>query len=133
MEDERYYDMVLEELKRGEKREGLWLKALTVADGDQTKAKTEYVRLRVAQLVEENREEQKKTACRKNPAKYRFKLMVIGFGVGIVLSYVGMIMEPSSDLENLFRCLLFGTWLVLPLVGFFIGCIIDEIIQKRTE
>lgn len=51
--DEAYYDMAGEELKRGSMRQGLWLKALAEAKGDETRARASYLKLRVAAMRSE--------------------------------------------------------------------------------
>jgi hypothetical protein len=53
LDDEVFYERVIEELRRGEKREGLWAKALTEALNDAGIAQSLYMKWRVAQLVDE--------------------------------------------------------------------------------
>ena len=51
--DEILYETVSQELKRDEKKDGLWLKALTQQDFDEDKAKPVYIKLRVQSLRDE--------------------------------------------------------------------------------
>ena len=53
MDDEYFYELVATELKAGQRKDGLWLKALTEAEGKGDKAEALYVKNRVAQLIEE--------------------------------------------------------------------------------
>ena len=48
--DEAVYEQVACEIERADIRRGLWVKALAAANGDEQKAKAEYVRLRAAQI-----------------------------------------------------------------------------------
>ena len=48
--DEAVYEQVAREIDSGDLRPGLWVKALAAANGDEQKAKAEYVRLRAAQI-----------------------------------------------------------------------------------
>ena len=51
-DDEHVYEQVAAELEAGNRKEGLWLKAETEADGDAAKTKSLYVKWRVEQLLE---------------------------------------------------------------------------------
>ena len=51
--EEKIYEKVYEEVASGVKREGLWFKALSESDGEETKAKALYVKLRVRSLIDE--------------------------------------------------------------------------------
>lgn len=54
-----YYQRVIEELRAASPREALWLKALTLNDGNEQKARIQYVKWRVDQLIQEDRERKK--------------------------------------------------------------------------
>lgn len=56
IDDTVFYDQVATELENNNRQEGLWLKALSLSDGDQSKAKARYARFRVEQLYVENTE-----------------------------------------------------------------------------
>ena len=58
-DDEKYYDLVANELRTGNVREGLWAKALSSANGDEKVAKSIYIKLRVAQMIKNEKEELK--------------------------------------------------------------------------
>ncbi|WP_348701628.1 hypothetical protein [uncultured Marinobacter sp.] len=45
--EEKLFEEALAELDRGERRDGLWAKALSESDGNEQKAKAQYLRLRV--------------------------------------------------------------------------------------
>lgn len=62
--EERLYQTVFKELEAGKRREGLWAKALTIAEFDEKKAKAEYVKLRVESLLDEE-EDQRQVALEK--------------------------------------------------------------------
>ena len=53
LSDEVLYAAVSEEIEKGIKREGLWMKAFAQAKGDETQAKVCYVELRVQSLKDE--------------------------------------------------------------------------------
>lgn len=55
MDDELLYQNVADEIRIHGLKEGLWLKALHLADGDPTLARTKYIGLRVEQLKTEAR------------------------------------------------------------------------------
>ena len=71
MIEEQLYEQVAHELSHGERREGLWTKALASADGIETKAKALYIRFRVQaikdemQIHEAMRDEELKAALTK--------------------------------------------------------------------
>jgi len=48
--EEELYEVVAQEMADGEKRTGLWLKALENAEGDEVKQVSEYIKLRVKSL-----------------------------------------------------------------------------------
>lgn len=52
-EDEEIYEIVGREVESGERRTGLWTKALAEAGWDENAAKARYVEYRVAQVKEE--------------------------------------------------------------------------------
>ena len=56
--DEKYYKMVLEELQQGSPNQALWLKALTLSNGDEAAAKLQYVRWRVDELMKDDKQAQ---------------------------------------------------------------------------
>jgi hypothetical protein len=53
MADELLHEQVVLELSRGERRLGLWAKALSDSLGDEQKAKALYIRYRVRSLIDE--------------------------------------------------------------------------------
>lgn len=53
LEEEQLYEQVLQELSRGEKRAGLWAKALANCDGLEQKAESLYIRYRVQSIRDE--------------------------------------------------------------------------------
>lgn len=48
--DEAYYEMAGEEIRRGTIRQGLWLKAVAMSDGDENRARAAYLKLRVESM-----------------------------------------------------------------------------------
>lgn len=48
--DQRFYDTVATEMKAGELREGLWARALAESEGQESRCKAMYIRLRVTEL-----------------------------------------------------------------------------------
>jgi hypothetical protein len=58
--DEKFYEQVATELGGDSRKQGLWLKAETKAQGDIDKARLLYAEWRVGQLVEKERETQRK-------------------------------------------------------------------------
>jgi len=53
LSEEAIYELVADELKRGQRREGLWVKAYSQAGGDETKAKAMYIELRKQSILDE--------------------------------------------------------------------------------
>jgi hypothetical protein len=53
LDDEIFYEQAVAELRRGERREGLWAKALTEALNDTDIAQSLYMKWRVAQLTDD--------------------------------------------------------------------------------
>ena len=51
--EEAIYESISEELKSGVKRDGLWLKALAKAEGEEQKAMALYVELRKQSIIDE--------------------------------------------------------------------------------
>jgi hypothetical protein len=51
--EEELYEVVAQEMADGERRTGLWLKALEKAEGDEGKQVSEYIKLRVQSLKDE--------------------------------------------------------------------------------
>lgn len=51
--EEELYAQVLREIERGERRDGLWAKALVAANGDESVAKAQYIKLRVQALFDD--------------------------------------------------------------------------------
>jgi hypothetical protein len=70
-EDEKYYQRVADDLRATGPIEGLWLKALTMANADQENAKVLYVKWRVEQLRQEEREQLQKTQMEAWRANYQ--------------------------------------------------------------
>ncbi len=56
MSDERYFDIVADELARNDIQQGLWLKAYSESLGDEAKTKAIYVTYRVMKLKEEKQQ-----------------------------------------------------------------------------
>ena len=51
--EERLYAQVVQEIEAGQRRDGLWAKALTLSSGDENRAKAEYIKLRVQSLLDD--------------------------------------------------------------------------------
>lgn len=51
--DEAYYEMAGEEISRGKIRTGIWLKALSEAEGNESRAQAIYLKLRVDAMRQE--------------------------------------------------------------------------------
>ena len=50
MSDEKFYKIATEEYEKGEIDDSVMTKAITLSDGDESKAKWEYIKLRAAKL-----------------------------------------------------------------------------------
>lgn len=53
LQEEQLYEQVIQELSMGEKRAGLWAKALADCDGSEQKANSLYIRYRVQSIKDE--------------------------------------------------------------------------------
>tara|TARA_B100000989_G_C19452986_1_gene432644 strand:- start:226 stop:672 length:447 start_codon:yes stop_codon:yes gene_type:complete len=51
--EERIYELVSKEIESGQKRVGLWAKALATSDGSEERAKSKYIKLRVQSMKDE--------------------------------------------------------------------------------
>jgi len=58
MDDEKFYQVVADELREGRINDALWTKAIAKSMGDEHKTKAVYIQLRVDQLIEEERRTQ---------------------------------------------------------------------------
>ena len=54
LQEEAYYERAMDELNRGVKRQGLWLKAMTMCDGNEPKAKLKYIELLIQAYRDED-------------------------------------------------------------------------------
>ena len=79
--DVKYYQQVADELRASGPIEGLWLKALAVANADKEKAKAFYIQWRVEQIVTaELHQSKNKTSCTIECPKCRTKEIIpIGY------------------------------------------------------
>ena len=53
LNEERIYEIVINEIKNGKRREGIWGQALEKANGDLKKTEANYIKLRVQSLKDE--------------------------------------------------------------------------------
>lgn len=53
LQEEQLYEQVIQELSRGEKRAGLWAKALANCDGSEQRAESLYIRYRVQSIKDD--------------------------------------------------------------------------------
>jgi len=51
--EETLFAQVVKEVEAGQRRDGLWAKALVSAEGDEKKAKVKYIKLRVQSILDE--------------------------------------------------------------------------------
>jgi hypothetical protein len=52
MLEEKLYEEVVNEIKSGYKREGLWAKAIAISSGDEAQAKALYIQYRVQSMID---------------------------------------------------------------------------------
>lgn len=55
MDDEKYYQVVADELRDNRIKDALWTKAIAKSQGDENKTKATYIQLRVEQLMQEDK------------------------------------------------------------------------------
>ncbi len=55
MNDEKYFQIVAEELRSNRINDALWTKAIAKSQGDENKTKATYINLRVEQLMQEEK------------------------------------------------------------------------------
>lgn len=53
--EEKLFEQVADELSRGERRNGLWLKALSMSDGSEVRASSLYIQLRIQSILDEGK------------------------------------------------------------------------------
>ncbi len=53
MDDEKYYEIVAQEIRENTIKDALWTKAIAKSMGDENKTKAVYIQLRVEQLIRE--------------------------------------------------------------------------------
>lgn len=63
--EEQLFANVVKEIEAGVRRDGLWAKALVTANGDERKAKVEYIQLRVQSILDEEMLDTLRTAERE--------------------------------------------------------------------
>ncbi len=89
LEEEKLYEFVINELKSGERREGLWTKAMVQASGDEKQIEKDYIKLRVQSLIDEKErtdkevreiEEKKKLQERLDRKNTSFRKVIRFFG-----------------------------------------------------
>lgn len=90
--DESYFEMAMKEIQDGQIRPGLWAKAWAEAQGDDTKAKALYIKLRVATMKSEAAE------LIRNYADGRVAAPVIDHRVIVVCPYcAGRVRLPAGQ------------------------------------
>lgn len=67
LKDEQIYEIVHNEMSSGEKRAGLWAKAISQSDGNEQKAVSFYIKLRYQSIIDEIAIYNK--SCHTAPAK----------------------------------------------------------------
>jgi hypothetical protein len=134
--EEKIYEKVYEEVASGVKREGLWFKALSESDGEETKAKALYVKLRVRSLIDELIETEK--AQYKEEKRYENKLAsskkraAASDGAFRFISYISSIILWIIALFCLVRMEEGGVWALLAVIGSGLsGFMAYEIWPKR--
>ena len=75
--EEKLYELVSKEIESGQKRAGLWAKAIAISDGDEEKTKAEYIKLRVQSVKDENELnlEKKRQSYEKAQAEYEQEML----------------------------------------------------------
>ncbi|MDA7916413.1 hypothetical protein N9B94_04185 [Verrucomicrobia bacterium] len=61
MDDEKYYDIVGQELRENRINDALWTKSIAKSMGDENKTKAVYIQLRVDQLIRDEQEAKQET------------------------------------------------------------------------
>ncbi len=92
MNEEALYETAAEEVKAGNIRQGLWVKCVVEASGDERRAKIDYIRTRVGQLRTKAKEKEK----RNRPMPW------IGKVLDQIFSTIFFWVKPkhSSDIEK---------------------------------
>ena len=123
LNEERIYEIVINEIKSGKRREGIWGQALEKANGDLKKTEANYIKLRVQSLKDEfeiqrNKERDrqlKKDEIAKLTKEIKKKNQNKPFK------------KPSNGLQNigfikyanLMAFILFGTFALIGLLTFY--------------
>ncbi len=81
--DERYYDMVLAELKTTGPRRGLLAKSFAEANGDERMAEARYLKLRASQLARDD-QRVSRTARRRALAAVVSVALAIAAATGVI-------------------------------------------------
>ncbi|MBI4547278.1 MAG: hypothetical protein HY707_04805 [Ignavibacteriae bacterium] len=99
MNDEKYYQIVIDELRDSAPKSSLWLKVLTEANGDENAARVQYIKLRVMQIIQEEKEKlaRERWNYRHSPEYIRsrqkaflwFALIVGGF---LLLEFIALLL-----------------------------------------
>ncbi|WP_240127104.1 hypothetical protein [Thermomonas alba] len=119
LREEAYYERVLHDLAQGIKREGLWLKAMTLCGGDENKARLKYIELAIQayrdedHLSERAEDEENRNALKQpgRPTSYRIsddpslngemasfcrKGVLIVF---LIYAFIGLFLPEYSDIN----------------------------------
>ena len=92
---EKYYQLAIEEMRRGEIRDSLWTKAMVDAEGNTNKAESVYIKIRARELWSERMKQSAQRASRKT-GRATFRLMEVALAVALLTTAVGiMVMMPE--------------------------------------
>lgn len=92
------FTQVAKELATGVRDEGLWVKAFALENGDDSKAKAHYIRLRVERLHQLETGQQPSNGDQSQP-KGRNSLGILAAGV-LVVALIGIAISVGSNLNN---------------------------------
>lgn len=112
MNNQRYYELVAEELQRKYLRPGLWARAVAETGGESESARALYIRLRVSELIETDRAETsqrltEEAKVRKQQFKCQIRSYLHSSLVIFGLIMLVLLLSILSDFFSDFRVLWF--------------------------
>ena len=78
-DEEKFYETVAAEIDTNKVKKGIWVKAFSLANGNESLTKATYVKLRMAQLIEEG-EHQRQAKAEEEDRRLKLKDTIINLG-----------------------------------------------------
>lgn len=114
--NDKHFAEALQELESNTQREGLWARCLANSDGNDSKAKSEYIRIRAEEISNSNHStaqmsshdlikdfEIKKSLKKQNNNIFWGTVLCVGFTFGMWIYFISFHTKSDNELGNLVR------------------------------